>query len=211
MPSRKKHIQNWKLYVITDPAGAKTRPLVETVRRAILGGASVVQLRDKSATDAELVELAKQLLVLTRSAKIPLIVNDRIAVAKKAKADGVHLGQDDASLEEARRILGPKAIIGRSTHSPEQALKAQEEGFDYIGVGPVFGTPTKPDYRPVGLELVRFAAANIRIPFVAIGGIDAANAAQVKLAGASTVAVVRAVMAADDPAESAQKLREILT
>lgn len=207
---KNKLIQNWKLYVVTDPAGAKLRPLAETVRRAILGGASVIQLRAKTATDAQLLEQASHLLTLTRSAKIPLIINDRIAVAKKAGADGVHLGQDDPGLEEARRVLGKKAIIGCSTHSPEQALKAQADGFDYIGVGPVFGTPTKPDYKPVGLELVRFAAANIRIPFVAIGGIDASNAAEVKKAGASAVAVVRAVMASDDPAGSVQKLREIL-
>ncbi len=182
-----------------------------TVRKAILGGAGVIQLRDKNASDAELIKMARQLLTLTRSANIPLIINDRIEVAKKSGADGVHLGQTDAGLQEAREALGKNAIIGRSTHTQEQALAAQKEGFDYIGIGPVFGTPTKPLYQPVGLDLVRFAAANIHIPFVAIGGIDAANAASVKQAGASVIAVVRAIMDSDDPAVAAQTLLGIMS
>ena len=192
--------------MITDRGGEK-RPLAEKVREAILGGADAVQLRDKTASDEELIRQAKELLLLTRSAGIPLIVNDRIRVAKKAGADGVHLGQDDASIKEARTVLGKKAIIGRSTHTPEQALRAQREGFDYIGVGPVFATPTKPSYEPVGLEFVRFAAKNIRIPFVAIGGIDEKNVFQVKSAGAKVVAVVRAVMASEDPQKSTKSIR----
>jgi len=151
------------------------------------------------------------LLAVTRSRKIPLIINDRIRVAKLAGADGVHLGQEDGLLEEARVLLGEDALIGRSTHSPEQALKAQRDGFDYIGVGPVFKTPTKPAYVPVGLELVRFAADNIQIPFVAIGGIDASNAREVWEAGAKTIAVVRAVMGSGDPEEAARRLVEKLT
>ena len=197
--------------MITDPAAGSGDTLVKAVREAILGGAAVIQLRDKEATDKDLIKKAEQLLVLTRSAGIPLIVNDRISVAKKSGADGVHLGQDDASLKEARTLLGKRAIIGRSTHSPEQALAAQEEGFDYIGVGPVFSTPTKPSYAPVGLELVKFAAANVKIPFVAIGGIDPMNAAEVKKAGAKTVAVVRAVMASDNPKESVESLCRIMS
>ena len=209
MPSKKKRCQNWKLYVITDRARAKGS-LAEVVREAILGGASVVQLRDKSATDEALIRQARKLLPLTRSAGIPLIINDRIEVAKKSGADGVHLGQEDASLKEARATLGKKAIIGRSTHSPEEALQAQADGFDYIGVGPVFATPTKPGYRTVGLGLVRFAAENIRTPFVAIGGIDEKNVSRVKKAGAKTVAVVRAVMASPHPKKLAQAIRKIM-
>jgi thiamine-phosphate pyrophosphorylase len=121
-------------------------------------------------------------------------------------ADGVHLGQEDGPLSAARALLGDEAIIGRSTHSPEQALAAAKEGFDYIGIGPVFLTPTKPAYRAVGLELVRFAAKNVAIPFVAIGGIDASNVRQVRAAGARAVAVVRAVMAAERPDEAARQL-----
>lgn len=192
--------------MITDPSAEAARPLSETVRQAIQGGASVIQLRDKSAPNARQVELVKELLKVTRPAGVPLIVNDRVAVALIAGADGVHLGQDDGPLSAAREVLGPDALIGRSTHSPEQAKAAEAEGADYIGVGPVFGTPTKPAYTPVGLDLVRFAAGNIQIPFVAIGGIDASNVAAVRAAGARAVAVVRAVMAASDPRSAAAQL-----
>ena len=170
------------------------------------GGASVVQLRDKGASDAVLIRTAKRLLKLTRPKRVPLIINDRLRVAKLSGADGVHLGQEDAGLEEARALLGKSALIGRSTHSEAQALEAEKEGFDYIGVGPVFKTPTKPAYRAVGLPLVRFAAKNIRIPFVAIGGIDGKNIRSVTRAGAKTVAVVRAVMASPDPKKTSADL-----
>ena len=206
MTSKKKLCQNWRLYVITGAEGAARRPLTETVRLAIEGGADAVQLRDKKAPDPELTRLARELLKVTRPLGVPLIINDRVSVAKDSGADGVHLGQDDGTLADARRLLGADAIIGRSTHNPEQALAAQKEGFDYIGVGPVFSTPTKPAYAPVGLELVRFAAKNISIPFVAIGGIDPTNAAKVREAGARALAVVRAVVAASDPKRAAELL-----
>jgi thiamine-phosphate pyrophosphorylase len=203
-PSKKKRCQNWKLYVITDPSAGKN--LLAVVRSAIAGGANVVQLRDKKASRAELVAKAKELLKVTRELGVPLILNDDAQAAKEAGCDGVHLGQDDGPLTAAREILGENAIIGRSTHSPEQALAAEQEGFDYIGVGPIFGTPTKPTYAPVGLDLVRFAATRIKIPFVAIGGIDVSNVSEVRAAGAQTVAVVRAIMAAPNPAQVAQRL-----
>ncbi len=193
--------------MITDRRAARGRDLAALVAEAIRGGADVVQLRDKEAPDASLAAEARRLLDVTRPAGVPLIVNDRIAVALAAGADGVHLGQSDASLAEARTALGPRAIIGRSTHTPEQAVLAEREGFDYIGVGPVFGTPTKPDYDPVGLELVRFAATSLDVPFVAIGGIDETNVDSVRSAGARAVAVVRALMGAEDPRVSAARLR----
>ena len=202
--------QNWKLYVITDAEAAGKRPLLEVVRQALEGGADVVQLRDKILSDSEMTALARLILQLTRPRNIPLIINDRVLVSKASGADGVHLGQLDASLEEARAHLGPDALVGRSTHSPTQALEAQAQGFDYIGIGPVFRTPTKPSYEPVGLELVRFAKENIHIPFVAIGGIDQTNAHRVVEAGASAVAVVRAVMGSPDPRLSAIKIKEAL-
>src|SRR3989338_5152654 len=210
IPSKKERCQNWKLYVITDPVAARKRPILELVRAVIRGGASVIQLRDKTARDEELTHAAKKILEITRLKSVPLIVNDRIFVAKLSGADGVHLGQHDGSLKEARLVLGEAAIVGRSTHSPEQALEAQEEGFDYIGVGPVFSTPTKPDYAPVGLDLVRFASKNIKIPFVAIGGIDLTNLEEVRRAGAKTVAVVRAVMAHESPGLAANTLLQLL-
>jgi thiamine-phosphate pyrophosphorylase len=184
--------------------------LERVAEQAILGGASVLQLRDKNASDEELLALALKLLPVTRRHGVPLIVNDRPGVAKAAGADGVHLGQDDGPLSEARRLLGARAVIGRSTHSPEQAVQAEREGFDYIGVGPVYATPTKAGRPPVGLEFVRFAAANVRLPFVAIGGIDASNIAEVLAAGAKTVAAVRAVTGAADPQAEAAKLLRMM-
>ncbi len=210
MRSKKERCQNWKVYVIADREAACGRSLSEIVKRAIFGGADVIQLRDKKASDAQLCKEAKKILKITRAAGIPLIINDRILVAADAGADGVHLGQDDGSIQPARRALGKKAIIGRSTHSPEQALAAQKEGFDYIGVGPVFATPTKPTYAPVGLEFVKFAAKNIQIPFVAIGGIDEKNTRTVRDAGARAIAVVRAVMASADPKLTTETLRGIM-
>jgi thiamine-phosphate pyrophosphorylase len=206
MRSKRKPCQDWKLYVITDADAVRGRALSDIVRAAIEGGADVVQLRDKKAPDAELIRAAECLLRVTRPMGIPLIINDRVNVAKASGADGVHLGQGDGSLREARTALGEDAIIGRSTHSREQALSAEAEGFDYIGVGPVFQTPTKPLVEPVGLELVRFAAENLRIPFVAIGGIDASNVEKVRQSGARAAAVVRAVMGAADPKRAAEAL-----
>lgn len=195
--------------MITDREAAAGRPLSEIVAKAILGGADVVQLRDKKASDAELLNAARELLKITRPADVPLVINDRVRVAFESGADGLHLGQDDGSLNAARAVVGDSMIIGRSTHSPTQALEAEKEGFDYIGVGPVFQTPTKPTYEPVGLDLVRFAAQNIRIPFVAIGGINEGNAALVRQAGASTIAVVRAVMASPDVETTSRSLRDL--
>lgn len=192
--------------MITDRLAAGTRSLEEVVRQALEGGADAIQLRDKKAQDRELVGMAKRLLVVTRPKGALLIVNDRIHAAKEAGADGVHLGQTDGTLAAARVLLGEEAIIGRSTHSLEQALEAEKEGFDYIGLGPVFPTPTKPACEPIGLETVRLVSRSVRIPFVAIGGIDRTNVRQVYEAGAKAVAVVRAVMGAEDPAQAAREL-----
>lgn len=186
------------------------RDLRQTVLAAVEGGADVIQLREKTLSDEDLTALAKSLLEITRPHEVPLIVNDRLQVAKASGVDGLHLGQEDGSLAEARLCLGEDAILGRSTHTPEQAVAAQKEGADYIGIGPVFKTPTKADYDPVGLELVSFAAKNISVPFVAIGGIDEKNAGLVRDAGARTIAVVRAVMASSDPKSAAHTLKRIM-
>jgi thiamine-phosphate pyrophosphorylase len=150
------------------------------------------------------------LLPLTRAAGIPLIINDRVDVADAVGADGVHLGQDDLPVEEARRLLGPSRLIGKSTHSVEQALAAQAEGADYIGLGPIFPTPTKPDYRSIGTEPIRQIVSHMQVPVVCIGGIDAETLGGVIAAGAQCVAVVRAVCAAPDPEAAARTLKEIL-
>ncbi len=210
MSSNNRSCSNWRLYVIVDRAAAGTRPLAEIADAAIRGGADVLQLRDKTASAATLLAEATTLLRLTRAAGIPLIVNDHADIARAAGADGVHLGQDDLSVADARRLLGPERLIGQSTHSLEQARAAEAEGSDYIGVGPIFPTPTKPDYPHVGLGLIRQVMRQVNIPAVCIGGIDADNLAQVLKAGAERIAVVRAVCAASDPQAATRRLKDVL-
>ena len=197
--------------MITCPENLGGRSAESVVEQAIAGGARAVQLRDKNADDAALLSQARALLTVTRRHRVPLIINDRVEVARKAGADGVHLGQADGSLEDARRALGEDAIIGRSTHDFLQAFAADQEGFDYIGVGPIYATPTKPGRPPVGLKFVQEVAQKLTVPFVAIGGIDIGNLSEVLGAGAEQVAVVRAVMAQTDPKTAAQQLINILT
>ena len=201
---------DWRLYVIVDRTTAKTRDLAEVAEAAIRGGADVLQLRDKSASNEALIEEARRLLRLTRRAGIPLILNDRPEVARAVGAEGVHLGQEDLPLSAARRLLGPRAILGKSTHSLAQALAAEAEGADYIGCGPVFATPTKPDYAGVGLGLIAEVESQVRVPVVCIGGIDQQTLPEVLAAGARRVAVVRAVCGTDDPEAAARSLARTL-
>ena len=203
---KREHSPSWKLYCITVDKPVLARPLAWSIEQAILGGADVIQLRNKKDSDESVLAQARVILEVTRRHGVPLIINDRLRVAKLCGAEGVHLGQDDGSLRHAREELGERVLLGRSTHSPEQILAAQSEGFDYLGVGPVFSTPTKPMVTAVGLDLVRFAAANARVPFVAIGGIDSTNIRDVLGAGARAVAVVRAVFGALEPRKEAEKL-----
>ena len=211
MQPNKPSCNDWQLYVILDRAAAHGCDLADIAQAAIAGGADVLQLRDKTADAASLIHQARALLGITRRSHVPLIINDHPEVALAVDAGGVHLGQDDLSIAAARRLLGPKKLIGRSTHSLAQALEAERQGADYLGVGPVFATPTKPAYAPVGLPLVTQAAARLQTPWVAIGGIDASNAGRVVQAGARCLAVVRAVMAADDPRVAAHQLKEVVS
>jgi len=201
---------DWRLYVIVDRAAVGPRGLEEVAAAAIRGGADVLQLRDKAASARRLLDAARALLALTRPAGIPLIINDRPDVAASAGADGVHLGQDDLPLPEARRLLGPDRLIGQSTHSLEQAVAAEAAGADYIGLGPIFPTPTKPEYGSIGTALISAVASRVRVPVVCIGGIDASTLPQVLKAGAKRVAVVRAVCAVADPAAAARGLKALL-
>jgi thiamine-phosphate pyrophosphorylase len=194
-----------RLYVITAAEDPAERVLA-TVRAACDAGAEVVQLRRKGEEARLTLGLAERCREITAAGSTLLVVNDRLDIAMAAGADGVHLGQDDLPVSTARR-LWPQGLVGRSTHSLGQALAAQAEGADYIGVGPVWTTPTKPGRPAVGLELVRaVAAAGLRIPWVAIGGVDAARVGEVLGAGALAVAVVRAVSAAGDPRAAARSL-----
>jgi thiamine-phosphate pyrophosphorylase len=194
-----------RLYVVT-MAEHPAEAVLDAVRAACEGGADVVQLRRKGDDSLATLRLAEACRAVTAEAGVLFVVNDRLDVAMAADADGVHLGQQDLPLQVARR-LWPGRIVGRSTHTLEQALAAEAEGADYIGVGPVFATPTKPGRRPVGVALVSGAAAHVRIPWFAIGGIDGGNVDGVVDAGASRIAVVRAVCAAADAAQAARSLR----
>ena len=201
----------WRLYVIVDRAAAGARALADLAAAAIRGGADVIQLRDKTASTRQLLQESARVRAVTRDAGIPLIINDRADVVHAVGADGVHLGQDDLPIAAARALLGPNRLIGQSTHSLEQAIAAELEGADYIGVGPIFSTPTKPDAPSVGLDLIRAVIPRIEIPYVGIGGIDATTLQSVLSAGAERIAVVRAVCAAANPQEAAERLkRELL-
>ncbi len=193
------------VYVITDPqlggghlAGA---------RAALQGGARIIQLRDKHATTRQLIEYALALRTLTRDYDALLIINDRLDVALAVEADGVHLGQDDMPIALARRLTGEGLIIGVSAETVEEAVRAEADGADYLGVGPMFTTATKPDAgTPVGPERLRAIKQRVRIPVFGIGGITLANAPQVLQAGADGICVISAVLTAPDPAEATRQL-----
>lgn len=202
---------DWSLYVITDRRVASNRNLLTVMQAAIEGGATVVQLRDKHASTRELVEFGRALQRLTRSAGIPLIINDRVDVALALDADGVHVGDDDMPPELARQLLGPDRLLGVSADSVEAAQRAEQAGADYLGVGDVFGTRTKPDAgTPIGLERLAAIAKSVEIPVVGIGGVTLENAPAVIQAGAAGVAVISAVLGAADPAAAARALRSTL-
>jgi thiamine-phosphate pyrophosphorylase len=195
-----------RLYVISSERSPAEQ--VRVLRAAVAGGADVVQLRNKLAPAAEIAAAARQLLEYCRPLGVPVIVNDDLEAAIAAAADGVHLGQDDGDLAAARAGWMPGKLVGRSTHSIEQVRAAVDEGADYLGVGPVHATPTKPGRPAVGTALLReVAALNPPIPWFAIGGIHAGNLDEVLEAGARRIAVVRAVCDAADPAAAAAALK----
>ena len=210
MNSKKSLFENFKLYAITDLR--EEEPEIFTkVEAAYRGGADIVQLRSKTLRDDALYRMGVQFRKIANRFRKLFFVNDRPDLAIAVEADGVHLGQDDLPLEAVRKILkGRNIFIGRSTHNLTQALRAVKEGVDYIGVGPIFATPTKPAYPPVGLDLIREVKRRVRIPFVCIGGIDASNVCQLVEAGASRVAVVRAIFGARDVMQTTRSLREAL-
>ena len=184
---------------------------MQVAEAAIRGGADVIQWRDKAASDREFLEAALDLRKLTRQHRTPFVVNDRVSVAMLVHADGVHLGHEDLPVRQVRQLVGAGMLVGRSTHSLEEARQAEADGADYIGVGPIFSTPTKPDYRAVGTELIQQVRSGVRIPWFAIGGIDLQNLPLVLSAGAIRVAVVRAVAAASDPEAAARAFKRRLT
>jgi thiamine-phosphate pyrophosphorylase len=202
-------IASVRIYLITD-AAPLLRPIERFLEEAIAGGVAMVQLREKSVDDKSLLDVARRCTATCRRLGVPFIVNDRPDIALLANADGVHLGQEDLPVADVRRIVGSDAIIGLSTHSREQVDAARSSPVDYIGVGPVWATPTKPGRAAAGLELVRYAAAHAAMPFFAIGGIDPSTAADVVGAGAKSVSVLRWIAQSAEPRGAAQAMMRAL-
>lgn len=207
----KKNLRNaLRLYAVTDNAWLGERTLAQCVAEALAGGATFVQLRDKQADEVALRAEAAELLALCRQAGVPFVVNDDVEAALAVGADGVHVGQEDMACERARALLGPDAIIGVSTQTVEQARAAEAAGADYLGVGGVRGTATKPEAGVLTPEEFRAIAAAVDIPVVAIGGIDAQTVpllADLNVVGA---AVVSAIFAADDIVGATRELSRII-
>jgi thiamine-phosphate pyrophosphorylase len=199
---RRQALEQARLYLVCDVA---PDPFLSA---ALRGGVDIVQLRVKAGTDDEIIAAGRRYAAVCARHGALLIVNDRPDLVTAIGADGVHVGQDDAAADDARRAVGPDRIVGLSTHSPAQIDAAGElDGIDYIGVGPVHATPTKPGRPAVGLALVRYAAAYAATPFFAIGGVNTVTAAAVYAAGGERIAVVRALTEAADPEAAATALR----
>ena len=205
MKSRKKLLKKSRLYLILDKKTCG-KPLVKTAAKILRSKIGVVQLRskceDKNAVLKDAIELSR---VFKDSAKI-FIINDYPEIARIAGCDGVHLGQDDLPVRAARKLLGASMIIGVSCHSLRQALAAQKQGADYIGIGPVFATRTKPDYRPIGLETLKKLKGRIRIPYFAIGDIRKENIRDIAASGARRAAVCRAILKSNNIGKTAGQL-----
>jgi len=197
-----RRLENCWLYLVT----SAQENLFEVVEAALQGGLRLVQYRDKQAEDSERLSRAERLRQLCDRYGALFLVNDRVDLALALGADGVHLGQQDAPIALARRLLGARAIIGRSTTNPQEMERAIAQGADYIGVGPVYPTPTKAEKAAAGLDYVQYAAQHSPVPFFAIGGINTGNIAEVVRAGAQRVAVVRAIMEAEEPTIATQRL-----
>ena len=204
--------KNWRLYVITDETLSNGRSHVEIARAAIAGGADVIQLRDKTASSGKLFETAVEIRKLTHRAGIAFIVNDRADIALAADADGLHVGQDDLPASSARRLIGHDKILGVSASDLAQALQAEADGADCLGVGPVFdATKTKSDAAvPLGLSLLTSIRIKCKTPIVAIGGINMGNAAGVIHAGADAIAVISAIVSAQDISEACREMNQII-
>ncbi|MHB1808942.1 MAG: thiamine phosphate synthase [Solirubrobacteraceae bacterium] len=207
--SRRARLARARLYLVSDarPAGGSLERLLPA---AIAGGVEIFQLRERGLPDGELLRAARRAVELCREHGALSFVNDRPDIALAAGADGVHVGQEDLPPEAVRELVGEELLLGLSTHSPAEIEAAGAEPVDYIGVGPVYATPTKPGRPAVGTELVVRAAGLARHPFFAIGGLDASNLAGALDAGAERVCVLRAVAEAPDPEAAARELRALL-
>ncbi|MDQ3200532.1 MAG: thiamine phosphate synthase [Verrucomicrobiota bacterium] len=199
-----------RLYAILDLDYVASDKAETVVRDLIRGGVDLIQLRGKNEPPAELAKLAARLHRLTSKAEVPLIINDFPEVAREVGAEGVHLGQDDVAIASAREMVGRACLIGKSTHSLAQATAAASEGADYIGFGPLFATPTKPDYQPIGIEGIRSVHRLFTFPIFCIGGIKEENLPTVLAAGAKRVVIVSGLLQSADIAGAARAAKRLL-
>lgn len=199
-----------RLYAILDLSYVAPTAAEETAAQLIRGGADIVQLRGKKQSVAELTDLAEKLHRLTSDAGIPLIINDHPEIARDVAVEGLHLGQDDYAIAAVREIIRPECWIGKSTHSLDQAVAAEAEGADYIGFGPLFATPTKPDYQPIGTAEIRRVHELVRLPIFCIGGIKLSNLPTVLSAGAKRVVIVSGLLQSSDIAVTTRAARNLL-
>ena len=197
------------LYAVTDRAWTGSQPLARQVEAVLQNGATCLQLREKALDPAAFREEARQMAALCRRYGVPLIINDNVEVALACGAAGVHLGQQDMPIAQARRMAGPDLILGASAHTVQEALEAQAAGADYLGVGAVFSTSTKTDASPLPLTTLREICAAVSIPVVAIGGITETNLLQLTGCGAAGVAVVSAIFGAPDPGAATARLVQL--
>jgi thiamine-phosphate pyrophosphorylase len=201
---------DYSLYLVTDSGLLGGKDLLKTVEQAIQGGVTVVQIREKYLPSREFFQVALAIKAVTDKYQVPLIINDRADIALAVDATGLHIGQDDLPLAEARKLLGPDKIIGVSAATLEEALLAQSQGADYLGVGAIFPTNTKDDADSVSLPQLQAIKAGVTIPIVAIGGINGSNIQSVMETGVDGAAVVSAIIAAADPGEAASKLQQLM-
>jgi thiamine-phosphate pyrophosphorylase len=201
---------NYGLYLVTDRGILGSRDLAEAVEEAIIGGVTVVQLREKTTSTLDFYNTALRIKAVTDKYNIPLIINDRLDIALAVDEAGLHVGQNDMPPHIARKVLGPNKILGVSTATLQEALKAQEDGADYIGVGAMFPTNSKSDAKYVTLEDLEKIKQGVKIPVVAIGGINLSNIRQVMEAGADGAAVISAILGKDDIKKAARELLEAI-
>jgi thiamine-phosphate diphosphorylase len=201
--------EDMKLYLVTDRTWLKGRQLTDQVEESLRAGVTLVQLREKDMPFHEFLKEAQRIKSLTRQYQVPFIINDNVEIAIASEADGVHLGQEDGDILQARERLGVHKIIGISVHNVEEALTAQKNGADYIGVGAVFPTNTKKDVNSLSLEMLKAICDAVTIPVVAIGGITKDNIMSLKGSGVDGVAVISAILAKEDIAVAAKEMFEL--
>ena len=199
------------LYGILDTGYVAPTNMGAMAQKLLRGGVDIIQLRAKNSSEEEIMAMAQQILPWTRAAQVPFIINDYPHLVPLTGADGTHIGQEDMSVSEARALAGEKALIGLSTHSLKQATEAILQKPDYIGFGPLFATPTKPTYLPIGISDIRKVYLNIPFPVFCIGGITLETLPQVIEAGAKRVVIVSTLLKAEDPEQTTRQVKTMLT